>query len=85
MSFIVLTLFLVLTTTCLIVPVMRANEVRRSAEYREALYLTKLRIVRRYYPSLARSTYTEIARNFDVDELYDNIGRGVMRRSLSLR
>jgi hypothetical protein len=80
MSVIVLTLFLALTTSCLVGPVVRANQERRNAEFHEALYLTKLRIVRKYYPSLARSTYTEIARNFDVEELYDNIGRVVPRR-----
>ncbi len=42
--------------------------------------MTKLRIVRKYYPELRDVTYSEIVAEYNVDTLYDNLGRRQLKR-----
>ena len=59
----------------LVVPaVTRARQLGKKRE-QERFYLTKLRIVRRYYPTLSELTYSEIVEQYDVEALYENLGR----------
>ena len=72
-------LAITLVTLCswyVFLPIVQVQSIRRQAEINEAMYLAKLKLVRNYYPTLSRFTYTEIARLYDIDTLYDNIGRG---------
>lgn len=54
----------------------RASEERRNEE----LMFTKLRMVRKYYPELNELTYSEIVAEYNVQALYDNIGRRPLKR-----
>jgi hypothetical protein len=58
----------------------------RSSENKrhEELFLTKLRIVRRYYPELNDATYSEIMAEYNVEALYDNLGRRSLKRLSSM-
>ena len=42
--------------------------------------LTKLRMVRKYYPELDEMTYSEIVAEYNVEALYNNIGRKPLKR-----
>jgi hypothetical protein len=71
--------------TTLWVPVLRRSYQLSEAKRAERLFYTKLRLVRKYYPQLHELTYTEIIEQYDVEALYDNIGRDFYTRSLILR
>lgn len=58
----------------LLVPALKAARARDLAERQEKLYLTKLRIIRKYYPELEQKTYSEIVEHYDVETLWNNIG-----------
>ena len=58
----------------LLVPALKAARARDLAERQERLYLTKLRIIRKYYPELEQKTYSEIVEHYDVETLWNNIG-----------
>jgi hypothetical protein len=61
----------------LVVPaIARARQLGKKRE-QERFYLTKLRIVRRYYTTLSELTYSEIVERYDVEALYENLGRSV--------
>jgi hypothetical protein len=58
----------------LLVPALKAARAKDLEERHEQLYLTKLRIVRKYYPELDQKTYSEIVEQYDVETLWNNIG-----------
>jgi hypothetical protein len=64
----------------LVVPALlrsyRASEKKRY----EKFALTKLRMVRKYYSELSDLTYSEIVAEYNVEALYDNIGRKPLKR-----
>jgi hypothetical protein len=63
------------TLAWLAAPVLFDSYERRQREIRDHLFLVKLRIVRKCYPDLQEMTYSEILETYDVDALYDDIGR----------
>jgi hypothetical protein len=58
----------------LVVPAMRNARALERERRLEQVYHLKLRLVRRYYKELSELTYTEIADQYDVDVLWNNIG-----------
>lgn len=56
-------------------PVLRASYFQGQQNLEERFLLIKLRIVRKYYPQLQELTYTEILEQYDVDALYNDIGK----------
>ena len=61
-------------------PAIKNARHRNEANLEQRFFLTKLRIVRRFYPQLSELTYCEILDRYDVDALYDNLGRGSANR-----
>jgi len=57
------------------VATLRASYLRAEIALEESYFHTKLRLVRRFYPQLQELTYSEIVEQYDVDALYENIGR----------
>lgn len=58
----------------LLVPALKAARAKDLEERYEQLYLTKLRLIRKYYPELDQKTYSEIVEQYDVETLWNNIG-----------
>ena len=67
------TLTLLMTTTLL--PIARSSISKKTRQAEEALFLAKLQIVREHYPQLKRFTYREIVERFDIESIYNQIGR----------
>ena len=75
-SFMALLLLLpILILVELLVLAIERNNARRLKESSERFRMTQLRTVRRFYPELTSLTYSEILRNYDLQALYDDIGR----------
>jgi hypothetical protein len=66
---------LCISLLALIAPVLQQSYDRGQIELQQRLLLIKLRLVRKYYPQLHELTYTEIMEQYDVEALYDDIGR----------
>lgn len=64
----------------LVIPAIWRSYRRSEAAQQEKLFFTKLRIVRKYYPELNDSTYSEILAEYDVEALYNNLGRKPLKR-----
>lgn len=56
-------------------PVLRASYAEKQRSLEERFFLIKLRLVRKYYPQLHDLTYTEILEEYDVEALYNDIGK----------
>ncbi len=68
---VILCIFLV----ALIAPVLQQSYDRGQSELQERLMCIRLRLVRKYYPQLHELTYTEILEQYDIEALYNDIGR----------
>jgi hypothetical protein len=68
---------LVCLTICweLMIPTLRRSYAKGQRAAEERMFLIKLRIIRKYYPPLQELTCSEIIEAYDVEALYDNIGR----------
>ena len=69
--------FLLLTLLWVTIPILRSLRKSGEESLEEAVFLVKLRLVRKYYPELHELSYTEIAERFDIDRAYENIGRSI--------
>jgi hypothetical protein len=76
LSFIICTALVIELVVPALLRSYRASEERRY----EKLVFTKLRMVRKYYPELNDLTYSEIIAEYNVEALYDNIGRKPLKR-----
>ena len=76
LSFIICTALVIELVIPALLRSYRASEERRN----EQLMFTKLRMVRKYYPELNELTYSEIIAEYNVEALYDNIGRKPLKR-----
>jgi hypothetical protein len=56
-------------------PVLRASYEVKQRNLEERFFFIKLRLVRKYYPQLHELTYTEILEEYDVESLYNDIGK----------
>lgn len=59
-------------------PVAQYNNWRRREEYDQEVRLYKLRVIRRFYPSLLGKSYDEIDRMYGVDRVYHTVGRNYL-------
>jgi hypothetical protein len=76
LSFIICTALVIELVIPALLRSYRLSEERRN----EKLMLTKLRMVRKYYPEFNDLTYSEIVAEYNVEALYDNIGRKPLKR-----
>jgi hypothetical protein len=65
----------------LLLPALRTAQTKDQAKRQEQLYFTKLRLIRKYYSELQEHTYSEIAEQYDVEALWNNIGTHPRRTS----
>lgn len=63
------------TIVAIAAPVLRASYRQGQRDLEERFFLIKLRIVRKYYPQLQELTYSEILEEYDIDALYNDIGK----------
>ena len=70
----------VLIAADFLLPLRRQRRARASAEFEESYRLFKLKVVRQYYDCLSELSYSEIEKNYDVDEAYHRIGRNLRLR-----
>jgi hypothetical protein len=59
----------------LVAPALRASYQQGQRDLQERLFCIKLRLVRKYYPALHDLTYSEIMEQYDIEALYEDIGR----------
>ena len=59
----------------MVFPALLLSHVQAEQQTHEQIFFMKLRLIRKYYPLLQDLTYSEILEKYDVDSLFDDIGR----------